>query len=187
MPPQRVARAAELASHRAANSQLRLLRFWQRGYSQRMRRGTRVFQMLALALLIVVNLALLFLLFRPDRVLTARPADQNPGDGGSPAATSPPAPTASTSPTLSTRPIESVPVKRLLLATSSRTAWRATVGDCDTPGQIERSTNGGASWKRIVRTGPAPIVRLGAEPGGDLFTIGGSASELLSPLRGLCQ
>ena len=77
-------------------------------------------------------------------------------------------------PTPSTRPIEPVPVKRLLLAMSSKTAWRATVGDCDTPGKIERSTNGGASWKRIVRTGPAPIVRLGAEPSGDVFAIGGT-------------
>ena len=76
--------------------------------------------------------------------------------------------------TPSTRPIESVPVERLLLAMSSKTAWRATVGDCNTPGKIERSTNGGASWKRVVRTGPAPIVRLGAEPSGDLFTIGGT-------------
>jgi hypothetical protein len=57
---------------------------------------------------------------------------------------------------------------------SSKTAWRATVGDCDTPGKIERSTNGGASWEGVVRTGPAPIVRLGAEPSGDLFTIGGT-------------
>jgi hypothetical protein len=57
---------------------------------------------------------------------------------------------------------------------SSKTAWRATVGDCDTPGEIERSTNGGASWERIVRTGPAPIVQLGAEPSGNVFAIGGT-------------
>jgi hypothetical protein len=57
---------------------------------------------------------------------------------------------------------------------SSKTAWRSTVGDCNTPGKIERSTNGGGSWKEVVRTGPAPIVRLGAEPSGDLFAIGGT-------------
>jgi hypothetical protein len=139
-----------------------------------MHRGSKVFLTGVLAVLIVVNVVLLFLLFRPDRVLTARPSHQDPGDGGSPAGTSSPAPDASTNPTPSARPIESVPVKRLLLAMSSKTAWRATVGDCKNPGKIERSTNGGASWKGVVRTGPTPIVRLGAEPSGDLFAIGGT-------------
>ena len=88
---------------------------------------------------------------------------------------------------LSSRPIEPAPAERLLIAVSSKTAWRATVGDCDTPGKIERSTDGGASWKLIVRTGLAPIVRLGAETNGNLFTIGGSPSGLFSPLRGVCQ
>jgi hypothetical protein len=139
-----------------------------------MRRGSKVLLIAVLAVLIVVNVVLLFLLFRPDRVLTARPSHQDTGDAGSPTATSSPAPGASTNPTPSTRPIEPVPVKRLLLAISSKTAWRATVGDCNTPGKIERSTNGGGSWKRVVRTGPTPIVRLGAEPSGDLFTVGGT-------------
>jgi photosystem II stability/assembly factor-like uncharacterized protein len=48
------------------------------------------------------------------------------------------------------------------------------VGDCNTPGQIEQSTDGGTSWTRIAGTGPAPIVRLGAATSGDLFTIGGT-------------
>jgi hypothetical protein len=130
--------------------------------------------MLVLALLMVANLALLFLLFRPDRALTALPADRDLGDGGSPTATSSPGPDLSADPRPSTRPIEPVRVKRLLLAMSSKKAWRATVGDCNTPGKIERSTNGGARWKGVVRTGPTPIVRLGAEPSGDLFVIGGT-------------
>ena len=127
-----------------------------------------------LVVLIAVNVLLLFLLFRPDRVLTARPSHQDPGDDGSHTGTSSSAIGASTSPTPSTRPIEAVPAQRLLLAMSAKTAWRATVGDCNTPGKIERSTNGGASWKGVVRTGPTPIVRLGAEPSGDLFAIGGT-------------
>jgi hypothetical protein len=139
-----------------------------------MHRGSKVLLIGILSALIVVNVVLLFLLVRSDPALIARPSHQDTGDGGSPTAPSSPAPDASTNPTPSTRPIESVPAKRLLLATSSKTAWRATVGDCNTPGKIERSTNGGASWKRVVRTGPTPIVRLGAEPSGDLFTIGGT-------------
>jgi hypothetical protein len=163
-----------LAPEPAAHSQLRLLRSLERGYAQRMHRGSKVLLIGVLAVLIAVNVVLLLLLLRPDRVLTARPSDQDTGDGGWPTTTSPPAPDASTNPTPSIRPIESVPVKRLLLAMSSETAWRATVGDCNSPGKIERSTNGGASWKGVVRTGPAPIVRLGAETSGDLFVIGGT-------------
>jgi hypothetical protein len=142
-----------------------------------MRRGSKVLLTAVLAALIVVNVVLLFLLFRPDRLLTAHPSDQGPNGGGSPTATPSPAPDASPNPTSSTRPIESVPVERLLFAVSSKTAWRATVGDCDTPGKIERSTNSGASWKRIVRTGPAPIVQIGALPSGDLFAIGGTGQS----------
>jgi hypothetical protein len=153
---------------------LRELPSKRRSYAQRMRRGSKVL-IGVLAVLIAVNVLLLFLLFRPDRVLTARPTPQDIGDGGSPTTTtSSPDPDASTSPTPSSRPIESVPSKRLLLATSSKTAWRATVGACNIPGKIERSSNGGASWKGVVQTGPAPIVRLGAEPSGNLFAIGGS-------------
>jgi hypothetical protein len=125
-----------------------------------------------LVVLIAVNVLLLFLLFRPDWILTARPTPQDTGDG-SPATSSPPS-DAPRNPTPSTRPNESVPAKRLLLAMSAKTAWRSSVGDCNTPGKIERSTNGGASWKEVVRTGPAPTVRLGAEPRGDLFAIGGT-------------
>jgi hypothetical protein len=57
---------------------------------------------------------------------------------------------------------------------SAKTAWRSTVGDCNIPGKIERSTNGGASWKEVIRTGPAPIVRLAAESSGELLAIGGT-------------
>jgi hypothetical protein len=146
----------------------------RRGYAQRVRPGSKVLLVGVLAVLVGVNVLLLFLLFRPEWVLTARPSHQDAGDVGSPIATSSPAPDASTSPTSSTRPIESVPAKRLLLAMSAKTAWRSTVGDCNNPGKIERSTNGGAGWKEVVRTGPAPIVRLGAEPSGDLFAIGGT-------------
>jgi len=175
---------------RGSTSQLRPFSFFGCGYAQRMRRGTRGLPLLVLAVLIALNLVLLFLLFRPDRVLNARPAYQDSGDDGLPIATASPGitssapsssgpttsvtPESSSNPASSTQPIESVPVERLLLAISSRTAWRATVGDCNTPGHIEQSSDGGASWKRIVGTGPAPIVRLGATPSGDLFTIGGT-------------
>jgi hypothetical protein len=146
-----------------------------------MRGGSKVVLIAVLAVLIVVNVVLLFLLFRPDRPLTARPSQQEPGDGGSPTATSSLANTSSASASSDQTTFanpegspKSIPVERLLLAISSKTAWRATVGDCNTPGKIERTTNAGTSWKTVVRAGPAPIVRLGAGPSGDLFTIGGT-------------
>jgi hypothetical protein len=147
--------------------------FFRRGYAQRMRRGTKVLLVLVLTLLIAVNVVLLFLLFRSDRALTAQPGDQDPVDRGSPLATQSPAATSSPSAPGHKTTSEQAPVERLLVATSSKTAWRATAGDCDNPGEIERSTDGGVSWKRIVRTGPAPIVQLGAEPKGNVFAIGG--------------
>jgi hypothetical protein len=149
--------------------------------------GSKVRLITVLAVLIGVNVLLLFLLFLPDRILIARSADQGQHENGWPTA---PATMASTSasgdqtasassevptdPNPSTHPVEPVPVERLLFAVSSKTAWRATLGDCNTPGEIERSTDGGASWKRIVHAGPAPIVGLGAEPSGELFAIGGT-------------
>ena len=56
--------------------------------------------------------------------------------------TTSPSPSASKGATSSTQPIEPAPAQRLLFAVSSKTAWRATVGDCDTPGKVERSTDG---------------------------------------------
>jgi hypothetical protein len=130
-----------------------------------------------LAVLIGVNVVLLFLLFHPDLAMSARTSDQDSVDGGSPKATSSRAPDASANLTPSGRPIESVPARRLLFAVSSTTAWRSTVGDCDTPARIELSTDGGATWERTVRIGPTPIVLLGALPSGDLFTIGGAGQS----------
>jgi hypothetical protein len=119
-----------------------------------------------LVMVIAINAVLISLLLQPDRAVTTRQIALGTGDDIS----SPDAPTRSPTPSIS---IVSIP-ERLLFASSSKTAWRATVGDCNTPGKVERSTNGGVSWKRISRSGPAPIVQLGAEPNGNLFTIGGT-------------
>jgi hypothetical protein len=147
------------------------------GYARRMRRGTKALRIMLVAVLLMLNAVLLFFLLRPDRALTAQPAEQPtpvPSEFASTEQTASASPTASKESTPSTRAAGPAPAKRLLLAMSSKSAWRATVGDCDTPGEIERSTDGGASWKRVVQSGSAPIVRLGVDRNGDLFTIGGS-------------
>ena len=50
------------------------------------------------------------------------------------------------------------------------------MGDCNTPGTLEQSTNGGKSWQPLVKAGLAPIVQLGIEKGG-LYTIGGTGKN----------
>ena len=72
---------------------------------------------------------------------------------------------------------EVVPVKRLIAASSNREAWRATVGDCNTSGTVERSTDGGRTWRRAVKSSPAPIVRLGTDGTGDFYIIGGAGQD----------
>jgi len=140
--------------------------------------------MVVLGILIVANVVLLLLLFRPDRAIQAQPpvaestwsrSDSPPPSGSTGPSTSPESSDSKES-TTSAPSFEPAPPQQLIFAMSAKTAWRATVGNCDTPGELERSTNGGASWKRVVRTGLAPIVRLG-QTGGDLYTIGGTGQD----------
>jgi hypothetical protein len=147
--------------------------------------------MVALAVLILANMVLLVLLFGRDQGTTAQPLDQILLGHRSPTAppttasltsasreqTIPTGSSASMNPTPSSVPIEPAPAERLLFATSESTAWRTTVGDCDTPGEVERSTNGGRTWTRVTRSGLAPIVRLGMDAGDKLYIIGGSGQS----------
>lgn len=145
-----------------------------------MRRTTKLLPKVVLVCLILANVALIVLLLRPDPALHAQPAvtassasvDETPSPSASINQSSSPEPSASTESTPSASSVEPSQPQRLLFAMSLNTAWRATVGDCNTPGTLERSTNGGTSWKRVVRTGLAPIVRLG-QTGSDLYTVGG--------------
>ncbi len=141
-----------------------------------------------LTLLVALNVSLLAMLFWQRDNVTAEPATQDPA---SPtvtpsASTATPTPTPASTPTPSTSQTPSagptsasveqvrvIPAKRLLVADTGREAWRATVGDCSTPGRVERSTNRGKSWKRVVETSLAPIVRLGTDQGNH-YVVGGA-------------
>lgn len=151
------------------------------------RRKRRVLPFAVLAILVAVNAYLIALLLWPDLQLTAEPAShQTIGN------TSPTQPAASTAegaaPSDSTNPSPSsipstdpvVVPTRLLVATSSSRAWRATVGDCRTPGRVERSDNGGKSWRLAVRPTLGPIVRLGIESNDNLYTVGGAGEDCSS-------
>ena len=148
------------------------------------RRKIRVLPLAVLAILVAVNAALIaLLLLRSHSQVTAEPANfgstlptQPPASG--PARVQSPSLTPTPSPT-STPPTE-VKVAlstRLLVATSVTQAWRATVGDCQNRGRIERSVDGGKSWRQATKTTLGPIVRLGVEPNGNLYAVGGAGKD----------
>jgi hypothetical protein len=146
----------------------------------RVRRKKRVLPFVLLAFLVAVNAYLIALLLRPEPEISAEPAAQS-SQSSTPTATpsaslndpepspSPSSPSPSPSPTA-----DVIPSKRLLFAASDREAWRATVGDCKTSGTVERSTDGGKTWRRAINSGLAPIVRLGLDGAGNVYTIGGA-------------
>jgi hypothetical protein len=150
------------------------------------RRKRRVLPLAVLAILVAVNAALIALLLRSQSQVTAQPAGQltigstlptqepasSPAQGESPSLT----PTPSPSSTPFTEPKVAIPT-RLLFATSATQAWRATVGDCQTQGQVERSDNAGKSWREAEKATLGPIVRLGVESNGNLYAVGGAGED----------
>jgi hypothetical protein len=143
------------------------------------RRTRRALPFVLLALLVGLNAYLIALLIRPELEISAEPAAEGTGavtpTAGTTSEPSSP-PSSAPSPTSSESAKENaevVPVKRLIAAASPNEAWRATVGDCGTSGTVERSTDGGRTWRSAVNSGPAPIVRLGTDGTGDFYIIGG--------------
>jgi hypothetical protein len=150
------------------------------------RRKRRVLPLALLALLVAINAFLIALLMRSQGEVTAQPISQLTPSNTLPtepsttsaaqSASSWASPTPEPSPSRSTEPEVVVPT-RLLLATSSKEAWRATVGDCQTHGRVERSANGGKSWQQALEPPLGPIVRLGVEPNGNVYTLGGAGTD----------
>ena len=153
-----------------------------------MRETARLLPWIALALAIAASVVLLVLLVRHNRAISAElaaaaskswapvapntPKNNTPSTDKNKAETSAkPSASAKASPSRKTV-TTAKPANRLLLATSAATAWRVRVGDCKTPGILERSTNGGKSWNIAGKAGLAPIVQLGFEQG-NLYTVGG--------------
>ena len=136
-----------------------------------------------LVILVAANACLITLLLRSQSQITAEPAGQLTVRSTLPTQPGPTSPAQGESPSVSpvppsspTPPIDqkvAVPT-RLLVATSATSAWRATVGDCKTQGKVEWSTNGGKSWKQPLKAAQGPIVQLGVESNGNLYTVGGA-------------
>jgi len=154
------------------------------------RRGKRVLLYAVLILLVALNVFLIGMLLWPNAIAepatrtSAAPSAVSASPVGSVSATPTHSPTAkpSESRTPSAEPPSStkgdvevvVGTERLLVAASASAAWRATVGDCKTSARVERSTNGGRSWKLVKSNGLAPIVRLEMEAQGNLYAVGGA-------------
>jgi hypothetical protein len=146
----------------------------------RVRRKKRVLPFVLLAVLVAVNAYVIALLLRPEPQIAAEPVARNTPTTPMPSTTSTdlepsPSRTApSPSPESSSKgEPEVIPTKSLLFAESARAAWRASVGDCQTSGTVERSTDGGKTWRSVVKTGLAPVVRLGVGAG-NVYTVGGA-------------
>jgi carotenoid phi-ring synthase / carotenoid chi-ring synthase len=145
------------------------------------RRKRRGLPLAVLAILIAVNAVLIALLLRSQSQVTAQPAGQltigstlpTQEPARSPAQGESPSPNLSPS---SAPPKVALPT-RLLVATSATKAWRATVGDCRTPGRVERSDNAGKSWRQAEMATLGPIVRLGTESNGNLYAVGGAGED----------
>jgi hypothetical protein len=142
------------------------------------RRRRRVLPFTVLALLLVVNAYLIALLLRSQQEISAEPTDQSTAAE----TVSPSRSTARGSPRSSSTPSaddesEVVPAECLLIADSAREAWRATVGNCESPGRVERSIDGGDTWQPVIETGLAPIVRMGIDAAGHFYTIGGTGKN----------
>ncbi|MBZ2199138.1 hypothetical protein [Occultella gossypii] len=131
---------------------------------------------IALATLVVLNVILIALLFRPRTPPSADP--YIPPTQPEPTTTAPePVPSTTTTapedePTTAA-PVEPVPALRLLTIASVEIGWRATVGDCETPGLVEFSGDGGQTWA-TTDPGLAPVVRLKALAETTAFAIGGA-------------
>ena len=147
---------------------------------RRVRQKKRVLPFVLLALLVAVNAYLIALLLRPEPQISAEPVIQSTPTRAIPSennaepepSPSPTTPTPSAESSSKVEP-EVIPTKSLLLAVSARAAWRASVGDCQTSGTVERSTDGGKTWTSVVKSGLAPVVRLGVE-GDNVYTVGGA-------------
>jgi hypothetical protein len=111
-------------------------------------------------------------------IVWALTAVRAPHSNEDPAATSTPAPTASSTPTARptatvtptpTPAVQPAAVQptRIIAALDANTAWRAATGPCPaTPGTLEGTSDGGASWKASDAAGPAgasAVIRLSVQ------------------------
>jgi hypothetical protein len=140
-----------------------------------------------LAVLVAINVSLIAVLLREPEYFTAEPAADVPvtlapstsspsNTVPTPTASDSPNPTETPTPTTKSERLDAVQTNRHMIAISPREAWRATVGDCNKPGQLERSTDAGRTWTDAAKIDLAPITRLGLEAG-NVYAVGGGGKS----------
>lgn len=126
-----------------------------------------VWPLVTIAALVLINgVLIVFLVLRSQPPSTAEPEGPSSAQA-SPATAQPSGVGASDQ--------GPVPTQRLLVITSELTAWRATVGDCDEPGTIERSDDGGTTWQLAKVPELSPVTELETVGSDSLFAIGGDS------------
>lgn len=146
--------------------------------------GTNRWVLAGLAALVVANVILLTLLLRP----VDPPVSAGALPSFSPVAITPGVLAGATEgqdaadeeATVEAEVAMGAPAQRLLAAADDLNAWRAIVGRCDEPAALERTQDGGLTWRR-VEARVAPAVRMKATATTTLFVIGGSPDADCAP------
>ncbi|MBM7798534.1 hypothetical protein JOE57_001455 [Microlunatus panaciterrae] len=133
---------------------------------------------IAIAALLLLNVVLIALLLgRPAAPVSAGPADPSSSSDPSDSASAEPSDSPSPQPSAAAEPSDGATptarTKRLISVASDSQGWRATIGDCDTPGRVEVTEDGGQSWTRTTSPELGPVTRIKALDGNTLFAIGG--------------
>jgi len=151
----------------------------------------RALPIIALATLLAVDIVLVLWALWPAASVSATgatPPAPSPTVSGSASASASASPSPSASPTASPTPIS-----RVLVAVDRRTAWLATTGTCEEPGQLQVTTDGGATWTasdtpaaitRIRTSGRAEgwvVAGVGKDCTMRVFTTGGAGDEWSDP------
>lgn len=128
----------------------------------------RVLPVIGLVTLVILDLVLvLWAVWPAAPVSSARPeSSATPTASASPSASPSPSPTPAASP---------VPITRVIVAVDRRTAWLATTGTCEEPGQLQVTTDAGGTW--TASDTPAAVTRIRTSSRSEGFVVGGAGRE----------
>lgn len=128
----------------------------------------RVAPIVGLCALLVADLVLIVLAFRPSLVQAG--ASEAP-DAASPSSTSSPSASRSSAAPASPAGVKAVPVERFVTAVSPTAAWVVEAGSCKEPGRLWVTSDGGDSWSQEEL--PGRVLRARPDSATEAFITGG--------------